>query len=152
MAKLSVDNFLDFVERSKLADADQLAKSLEKIRAQNSGTLPEDADRVAESLIAAGLITKWHVDKLMDKKYKGFILGKYKLLRLLGSGGMSTVYLGEHTLMHRLRAIKVLPKGASTTLRTWLASFAKLKRPLRSITPTSSRRTTSIMMAIHITW
>ncbi|QDU31775.1 Serine/threonine-protein kinase PrkC [Anatilimnocola aggregata] len=124
MAKLSVDNFLDFVERSKLADADQLAKSLETLRAQNSGSLPDDADRVAESLIAAGLITKWHVDKLMDKKYKGFILGKYKLLRLLGSGGMSTVYLGEHTLMHRLRAIKVLPKGRVND-SSYLARFVR---------------------------
>ncbi|WP_425615938.1 serine/threonine protein kinase [Anatilimnocola sp. NA78] len=124
MAKLSVDNFLDFVERSKLADADQLAKSLEKIRAQNAGNLPDDADRLAESLIDAGLITKWHVDKLMDKKYKGFILGKYKLLRLLGSGGMSTVYLGEHTLMHRLRAIKVLPKGRVND-SSYLARFIR---------------------------
>lgn len=124
MAKLSVDNFLDFVERSKLADADRLAKSLEEIRAQNSGNLPDDADLVAESLIDAGLITRWHVDKLMEKKYKGFILGKYKLLRLLGSGGMSTVYLGEHVLMQRLRAIKVLPK-ARVNDSSYLARFIR---------------------------
>ncbi len=124
MAKLSVDNFLEYVERSKLADTDQLRKSLEKLRAQNAGELPDDADRVAESLIAAGLITKWHVDKLMDKKYKGFILGKYKLLRLLGTGGMSTVYLGEHVLMHRLRAIKVLPK-ARVNDTSYLARFVR---------------------------
>jgi serine/threonine protein kinase len=124
MAKLSVDNFLDFVERSKLADADKLAKSLEQIRAQNAGNLPDDADRVADSLIDAGLITRWHVDKLMDKKYKGFILGKYKLLRLLGSGGMSTVYLGEHVLMQRLRAIKVLPK-ARVNDSSYLARFIR---------------------------
>jgi serine/threonine-protein kinase len=47
----------------------------------------------------------------MDKKYKGFFLGKYKLLRHIGTGGMSSVYLAEHMLMHRQRAIKVLPKG-----------------------------------------
>jgi serine/threonine protein kinase len=124
MAKLSVEQFLDYVERSKLADPDQLRKSLEAIRAQNGGNLPDDADRMAELLIDKGLITKWHVDKLMDKKYKGFILGKYTLLRLLGSGGMSTVYLGEHTLMHRLRAIKVLPKGRVND-SSYLARFVR---------------------------
>lgn len=124
MAKLSVDNFLEYVEKSKLAEPDQLRKSLDKLRAGNSGSLPDDADRVAETLIDDGVITKWHVDKLMDKKYKGFILGKYKLLRLLGSGGMSTVYLGEHTLMHRLRAIKVLPK-ARVNDSSYLARFIR---------------------------
>ncbi len=124
MAKLSVDNFLEYVEKSKLAEPDQLRKSLDKLRAGNSGSLPDDADRVAEGLIDDGVITKWHVDKLMDKKYKGFILGKYKLLRLLGSGGMSTVYLGEHILMHRLRAIKVLPKGRVND-SSYLARFVR---------------------------
>lgn len=124
MAKLSVDNFLEYVEKSKLAEPDQLRKSLDKLRAGNSGSLPDDADRVAEGLIDDGVITKWHVDKLMDKKYKGFILGKYKLMRLLGSGGMSTVYLGEHILMHRLRAIKVLPKGRVND-SSYLARFVR---------------------------
>ncbi|WP_254512242.1 serine/threonine protein kinase [Anatilimnocola floriformis] len=124
MAKLSVEQFLEFVEKSKLAEPELLRKTLDKLRAANSGQLPDDADRVAEALIAANLITKWHVDKLMDKKYKGFILGKYKLLRLLGSGGMSTVYLGEHILMHRLRAIKVLPKGRVND-SSYLARFVR---------------------------
>jgi serine/threonine-protein kinase len=124
MAKLSAEQFLEFVEKSKLAEPDQLRKSLDKLRAANSGQLPADAERVAEALIEDGLITQWHVDKLMDKKYKGFILGKYKLLRLLGSGGMSTVYLGEHVLMHRLRAIKVLPKGRVND-SSYLARFIR---------------------------
>lgn len=124
MAKLSVDQFIEFVEKSKLAEPDQLRKSLDKLRSAGAGQLPDDADRVADAFIQDGLITKWHVDKLMEKKYKGFILGKYKLLRLLGSGGMSTVYLGEHILMHRLRAIKVLPKGRVND-SSYLARFVR---------------------------
>ena len=31
------------------------------------------------------------LEELMDKKYRGFALGKYRMLRLIGSGGMSTV-------------------------------------------------------------
>ncbi|MEK6235171.1 MAG: serine/threonine protein kinase, partial [Planctomycetales bacterium] len=39
---------------------------------------------------------------------KGFFVGKYKLLDHLGTGGMSQVYLGEHTLMRRRVALKIL--------------------------------------------
>ena len=34
-------------------------------------------------------------------------IGKYKILRKLGSGGFGTVYLGEDTFLHSYRAIKV---------------------------------------------
>jgi serine/threonine-protein kinase len=111
MAKLSAANFLDYVERSSLVDEAALSKSVAEFKTQHGGQLPEDGDLLAAHLMAAGLITDWHVDKLMDKKYKGFFLGKYKLLRHIGTGGMSSVYLAEHMLMHRQRAIKVLPKG-----------------------------------------
>ncbi len=111
MAKLSVENFLDLVQRSNLVAEDQLKSALEALQAQHEGKLPEDADVVAEHLIKADLLSSWHCKMLFDKKYKGFFLGKYKLLRLLGSGGMSSVYLAEHVLMQRRRAIKVLPKS-----------------------------------------
>src|SRR5215472_9037796 len=35
-------------------------------------------------------------------------LGNYRLTRLLGEGGFAEVYLGEHTLLGTLAAIKVL--------------------------------------------
>jgi serine/threonine protein kinase len=109
MASLSVESFLDYVERSGLVEADALSKQLALLRERNAGNVP-DAETVASQLIDAGLLTTWHVEKLMDRKHKGYFLGKYKLLRHIGSGGMSSVYLAEHTLMHRYRAIKVLPK------------------------------------------
>ena len=110
MADLSVDAFLDYVERSSLVEPDALQKSIAALRDKHAGQLPPTSD-VAAHLIDSGLLTHWHVEKLLDRKHKGYFLGKYKLLRHVGSGGMSTVYLAEHTLMHRQRAIKVLPKS-----------------------------------------
>ncbi|MGZ3441527.1 MAG: serine/threonine-protein kinase [Polyangia bacterium] len=38
----------------------------------------------------------------------GTVIGRYRLLELLGRGGMSSVYLGEHTLLGKKVAIKLL--------------------------------------------
>lgn len=40
--------------------------------------------------------------------FEGATVGTYKVLRLLGQGGMGAVYIGEHTLLGRRAAIKVL--------------------------------------------
>lgn len=111
MAKLSVKHFLDLVQRSNLVDDDKLEQALQVCREQHDGKLPEDTDAVVDHLIESNLLTRWHCDKLLDKKHKGFFLGKYKLMRHLGSGGMSSVYLAEHVMMQQLRAVKVLPKS-----------------------------------------
>ena len=111
MAKLSVDTFLEYVQRSGLVGDDELAESLRRFDAAHGGTRPEDAVAVAEHLIGEQLVTKWHCDKLFDRKYRGFFLGNYKLLGHLGTGGMSSVYLAEHRLLRQRRAIKVLPKS-----------------------------------------
>jgi serine/threonine protein kinase len=122
MAKLSVEQFLDFVKRSELVPLDQLERALDELKAKHDGQLPEDAEIVSNHLVQAGLLTDWHCGMLFNKKYKGFTLKNYKLLRPLGSGGMSTVYLAEHTLMNRRRAIKVLPKSRNND-SSYLARF-----------------------------
>ena len=58
---------------------------------------------------SAAALTRWQAEKLLNGKHRGFFLGKYRLLSLLGKGGMSSVYLAEHVVMRRRCAIKVLP-------------------------------------------
>ena len=110
MATLSIESFIDYVERSELVEAGTLQTALDDFRGAHGGELPSDSDILANFLIDRKLLTSWHVEKLMDKKYRGFALGKYRMLRLIGSGGMSTVYLAQHKLLNIQRAIKVLPK------------------------------------------
>jgi serine/threonine-protein kinase len=110
MGKLKVDNFLDLVRKSELVDRDQLNRVLLALKEEAHGGPIHDTEFVASRLVEAGLVTRWQADRLLEGRYKGFFLGKYKLLGHLGTGGMSMVYLAEHALMHRRVAIKVLPK------------------------------------------
>ncbi len=104
---LTGETFLAVVTKSNLVDAERLKRAVEEFRA--TGGNADDAPAVADQLIAKSLITKWQAEKLLQGKHKGYFLSKYKLLSLLGKGGMSSVFLAEHTLMKRRCAIKVLP-------------------------------------------
>lgn len=111
MSKAVAQSFLDLVKRSKLVEEDRLAKFIVQYREAHDGDLPERQEALAEALVEAELLTEWQSEKLLAGKHKGFILGKYKLLRHLGKGGMSQVYLAEHIMMRARRAIKVLPRN-----------------------------------------
>jgi serine/threonine protein kinase len=106
--KPSADSFLSSVRLSGLVDDSQLRKFWQGF--EQSGKDPQVTEVIASGMVDSQILTRWQVDKLLQGKHKGFFLGKYKLLSLLGSGGMSAVYLAEHTLMKRRVAIKVLPQ------------------------------------------
>ena len=90
--------------------------------ARSTFRLPSRVEKLSSLLVRQGLLTDWHVEKLLAGKYKGFFLGNYKLLGHIGTGGMSSVYLAEHTRMGDQRAIKVLPKSRVKDA-TYLARF-----------------------------
>ncbi|TWU25921.1 serine/threonine-protein kinase [Bythopirellula polymerisocia] len=111
MGETAAQKFVELVKRSQLVEEEQLERFLAKLRTENGGKLPEKQEVLATALVEAELLTTWQSEKLLAGKHRGFILGKYKLLSMLGKGGMSSVYLAEHILMRARRAIKVLPKN-----------------------------------------
>lgn len=104
---LNGETFLAVVAKSTLVDPERLRREVDEFKA--AGGDASNAMALAEHLTAKSLITKWQSEKLLQGKHKGYFLSKYKLLSLLGKGGMSSVFLAEHTLMKRRCAIKVLP-------------------------------------------
>ncbi len=105
--RISGEVFLTLLKQSGLVDFDQLKRLWKEFKDQ--GLNINDSKVLSDELVARNVITRWQVEKLMQGKHKGFFLGKYRLLSLLGTGGMSSVYLAEHVLMRRRVAIKVLP-------------------------------------------
>ena len=63
---------------------------------------------LARVLISHHIITPYQAQQLLLGRYSDFYVGKFKLLDLLGRGGMGKVFLAEQITMHRLVAVKVL--------------------------------------------
>jgi len=105
--KLTPESFLNVVKQSNLVTGDVLNRLIADLRSQGADV--DNSRSLADHLVERKLLTRWQADKLLQGKHKGFFLGRYRLLKLLGKGGMSSVYLAEHVLMRRQCAIKVLP-------------------------------------------
>jgi serine/threonine protein kinase len=119
----TVEEFLAVTRRSGLVEESKLAAAIGPW-VGHGGPPPEP---MLQALIDADLLTRWQIDQLLKGRYKGFTLGKYRLLRLLGAGGMSSVYLAEHATLHSKAAVKVLPlKRVEQT--SYLARFEQEAR------------------------
>lgn len=103
----SADELLDLIRRSGLLDDQRLTTYLQGREAD--GGLPTDPKQAAEELVRDALLTTFQAEQFLLGKWKGFTIGKYKILERIGIGGMGQVFLCEHTLMRRRVAIKVLP-------------------------------------------
>src|SRR4051812_12434158 len=106
-APATVAEFLELVRKSGLVPENKAEELLARHRA--TGT-PQKVDQAANQLVRDGQLTNFQSKQLRLGRYKRFTIGsKYRLLELIGAGGMGAVYLCEHTLMRRLVALKVLP-------------------------------------------
>lgn len=119
-APTSTDEVLTLVRKSGLVPANRLEAYIQ----DNSAQLPPDPMGVAASLIRNGILTKFQAQQILKGRYKSFHIGRYRVLEPLGVGGMSRVYLCEHTTMGHRVAIKMV--SAETT-----ADPAHVKRFLR---------------------
>ena len=110
MAVQSTSALLKVLEKSSLLTTEEFESV--KQEALDSPEQFSTPEKLAKHWIQTNLLTKWQVMQLFSGK-AAFFLGKYKLLNLLGVGGMGRVFLAEHTIMHRKVALKVISKEFS---------------------------------------
>ena len=103
MAITTAEEFFAIVEKSKLFQPEQLAEA----RSDASGD--DDPKAVARVLVGKGLLTRWQAGQLLAGR-SSFFLGKYKLIELIGRGGMGSVFLGQHVTMNRRVALKIISR------------------------------------------
>ena len=119
--------FFELLEKSQLLDAEVI----DKLRPQLVKHQQTEAKRLAATLLKNQLITEYQAKQMLAGKYKGFYLARYKILELLGAGGMGRVYLSEQISMERLVAIKLisLPKNKKHHAQ----ALARFKREAKAV-------------------
>lgn len=106
-APATVDDLLKLIRKSGMIDEPRLDAYTERLRI--NGPLPADVRKFAGGMVRDSLLTYFQAEQFMLGKWRGFTIGKYKLLERIGFGGMGQVFLCEHMYMRRRVAIKVLP-------------------------------------------
>ena len=100
MPGTAVESFMSTLRRSNLLAPEQVAVA-------SSLAADSDAVTVARELILRKWLTEWQARQLLAGKSKLF-LGKYKLMDVLGQGGMGAVLKAESTTLRREVALKVM--------------------------------------------
>ena len=100
----SVRDFLTRLKESRLVPHPRLTDFLDC----HKSLLEADIGDLTKALIDQGLLTEYQVSRLSSGQMSGLVLGHYRIVEKIGSGGMGVVYKAEHIHMKRAVAIKVL--------------------------------------------
>lgn len=90
-----------------LADAQRASEGVEVLQVEVSD------EQLADQLVYNGVISEYQAEQLKSGRTK-FNLGPYVITGWIGQGGMGQVFKGEHMVLGRVSAIKVLPLDKTT--------------------------------------
>lgn len=109
------DKFFKTLSKSGLLTG----KQLRKVYAQApKGAKPR---AIARALVHAGVLTRFQAQHVLAGRSRGYFLGPYRMLDVVGQGGMGRVYKALHQTMNRVVALKVLaPRLLKTPKARWL--------------------------------
>ncbi len=92
-----LDRFLALALASRLLTLAELSYAVEKFK-RDASELPGDGSELAEFcdfLVKHKRLTAWQCEMLKSGRFKGFFLGRYKLMDYLGRTNMSATYRAE---------------------------------------------------------
>jgi serine/threonine protein kinase len=117
----TLQEFLDTLERSRLVDRSRVDAARAILRPAER----DDLATVMQVLVQRKLLTHFQAKKILAGKSGPFFLGKYKIMRQLGEGGMGKVYYARHVETRHKAALKVLPPKRAAAERNALARFRR---------------------------
>ena len=102
-AVTNIRDFFEVLKKSNLLSKPQLLAAREAVRDFT------EARGLAKWLLKRELVTPWQSQQLLGGHHRLF-LGKYKLLDVIGQGGMGAVLKAEQSSVKRTVALKVMAK------------------------------------------
>ncbi|HEV3386752.1 MAG TPA: protein kinase [Gemmata sp.] len=91
----------------------------------------ESVDSILDAMQQRHLLTPFQAEAVKKGSGSEIILGQYRLLDLLGEGGMGTVYRAEHLHLRREVAVKVMARAAEGNQRMVNRFYAEARAVAR---------------------
>ena len=104
----STSEFLTLLKKSDLLPQADLQDAALTVAQLDDPTQQE----IAEILVEDGYLTRYQADRLLEGSFRGLVIDGYKIIEVLGRGGMGWVYIAEDMETHWRVALKVLPEDA----------------------------------------
>ncbi|HBL47464.1 MAG TPA: hypothetical protein DDZ90_29180, partial [Planctomycetaceae bacterium] len=126
-----IETFLNLLRESHLLSADEVRTLIAQHELENAGSPKEAAQR----LVTAKVLTRYQGERLLSGRTRGFYIDRYKILEVLGFGGMGSLYLAEDKETQAPVALKVLNEkcrndaGMMTRLKLEATAGARLQHP-----------------------
>lgn len=92
------------LKKSGLLPVEEIDAAVEKF---DLGDEPA-AKEVARAFVRSGLLTRFQAERVLEGRFRGFFIERYKVLEILGAGGMACLYLAQDMQSGERVALKVL--------------------------------------------
>jgi serine/threonine protein kinase len=102
------------LRRSNLIDRGRLDQVVGEFLSRNPRAEPP---ALADFLIGEGILTQFQVERLLQGKTQGFVMGPFTLMDAVGAGSMGTVYKAVSKTDGKWYAVKVLPRRSMWNVR-----------------------------------
>ncbi|MAC51658.1 FHA domain-containing serine/threonine-protein kinase [Gimesia maris] len=126
-----IETFLNLLRESHLLSVDEVRTVIDRHELENAASPKEAAQR----LVTAKVLTRYQGERLLSGRTRGFFIDRYKILEVLGFGGMGSLYLAEDKETKDPVALKVLNEkcrndaGMMTRLKLEAIAGARLDHP-----------------------
>lgn len=103
-APTAANEFFELLQKSELLTAGQVRKAIEQFDVNDE--MPPEA--IARLLVRNRVLTPFQAERLLEGRYRGFVIDGYRVREVLGVGGMGCVYIAEDRDANRKVALKVM--------------------------------------------
>jgi eukaryotic-like serine/threonine-protein kinase len=103
---------VELILESQLVPEDRLRGFLSSVRGKKLAKLTPI--HLLQEMVAVDLLTAFRARQIATGRSQGFVLGKYRILDMVGRGGMGQIYRAQHIELKTEVALKVLSTKAMT--------------------------------------